>query len=113
MLLSLISPAYIKAAVFYGKNDLRIKETDIPKAKADEVVIKAMTCGICGTDIHIYECDEGVAATPAGTVLGHEFSYRQENNRLLSCAGTVPKTKALFLGLVLDRASFLILSSEV
>lgn len=64
----------MKAAVFYGKNDLRIEETDIPKAKADEVVIKVMACGICGTDIHIYEGDEGAAATPAGTVLGHEFA---------------------------------------
>lgn len=64
----------MKAAVFYGKNDLRIEEIEIPAAKADEVVVKVMACGICGTDIHIYEGDEGAAATPAGTVLGHEFA---------------------------------------
>ncbi len=64
----------MKAAVFYGKHNLKIEDIDIPKAKADEVVVKVMACGICGTDIHIYEGDEGAAATPPGTVLGHEFA---------------------------------------
>lgn len=64
----------MKAAVFYGKHDLKIKNINKPTAKADEVVVKVMACGICGTDIHIYEGDEGAAATPPGTVLGHEFA---------------------------------------
>ena len=46
----------------------------MPSPKADEVVIKVMACGICGTDIHIFETDEGAATTPKGTLLGHEFS---------------------------------------
>lgn len=64
----------MKAAVFYKKHDLQIEKKDIPRAGADEVVVKVMACGICGTDIHIFEGDEGAAPTPAGTVLGHEFS---------------------------------------
>lgn len=64
----------MKAAVFYGKHDLRIEEINKPVPGADEVLIKVMACGICGTDVHIFEGDEGAAATPAGTVLGHEFS---------------------------------------
>lgn len=64
----------MKAAVFYGKHDLRIENINKPTAGADEVVVKVMACGICGTDIHIYEGDEGAAATPPGTVLGHEFA---------------------------------------
>lgn len=64
----------MKAAVFYKKNDLRIENIDIPKVKSDEVLVKVMACGICGTDIHIYEGDEGAAKTPPHTVLGHEFS---------------------------------------
>lgn len=64
----------MKAAVFYGKHDLRLENIPLPKAKADEVVVKVMACGICGTDIHIYEGDEGAAQTPRGTVLGHEFA---------------------------------------
>lgn len=64
----------MKSAVFYGKGDLRVEEIKKPKAGVGEVVVKVMACGICGTDIHIYEGDEGAAATPPGTVLGHEFA---------------------------------------
>ncbi len=64
----------MKAAVFYGKQDLRVTDLPIPQPKAGEVVIRVKACGVCGTDRHIYEGDEGAAATPSGTVLGHEFS---------------------------------------
>lgn len=64
----------MKAAVFYEKNDLRIESIEKPTAKAGEVLIKVMACGICGTDVHIFHGDEGAAPTPAGTVLGHEFA---------------------------------------
>lgn len=64
----------MKAAVFYGKNDLRIEEIEKPVPRSDEVLVKVMACGICGTDVHIFHGDEGAAPTPAGTVLGHEFS---------------------------------------
>ena len=64
----------MKAAVFYGKNDLKIESVEKPTAKVGEVLIKVMACGICGTDVHIFHGDEGAAPTPAGTVLGHEFA---------------------------------------
>lgn len=64
----------MKAAVFYAKEDLRIEERDIPKAYGDKVLIKIKACGICGTDMHIFDGDEGAAPTPVGTTLGHEFS---------------------------------------
>ncbi len=64
----------MKAAVFYTKHDLRIEELAMPRAQKGEVVINVKACGICGTDMHIFEGDEGAAPTPAGTVLGHEFS---------------------------------------
>lgn len=64
----------MKAAVFYGKNDLRIEDIDMPQVNEDEVLIKVMACGICGTDMHIFDGGEGAAETPPKTVLGHEFS---------------------------------------
>lgn len=64
----------MKAAVFYTKEDLRVEEREIPKAYGDKVLIKIKACGICGTDMHIFDGDEGAAPTPAGTTLGHEFS---------------------------------------
>lgn len=64
----------MKAAVFYKSHDLRIEDLPTPSPKKDEVLIEVKACGICGTDIHIFEGDEGAAPTPPGTVLGHEFS---------------------------------------
>lgn len=64
----------MKAAVFYGKNDLRVEEIPTPKAGPGQVLLRVHACGICGTDVHIYEGDEGAAKSPAGTVLGHEFA---------------------------------------
>ncbi len=64
----------MKAGVFFDKNDLRVTEIEKPTPKANEVLIKVMACGICGTDVHIFCGDEGCFPTPAGTVLGHEFS---------------------------------------
>lgn len=64
----------MKAAVFYGKHDLRIQEIPIPDPGKDEVLIRVKACGICGTDVHIFNGDEGAAQTPPGTVLGHEFA---------------------------------------
>ena len=64
----------MKAAVFYGKGQLRVTEVPTPVPKSGEVLVRVMACGICGTDVHIFHGDEGAAATPPGTVLGHEFA---------------------------------------
>ena len=37
---------------------LEIKETEIPKIKPDEVLVKVKATSICGTDLHIYKWDE-------------------------------------------------------
>ncbi len=64
----------MKAAVFYGKNDLRVEERNIPEIGKDEVLVRVHACGICRTDVHIFCGDEGAASTPENTVLGHEFA---------------------------------------
>ncbi|MBQ7900939.1 MAG: zinc-dependent alcohol dehydrogenase family protein, partial [Clostridia bacterium] len=65
----------MKAAVFYGKENLKIENIKIPELSSpDDVLIRVRACGICGTDMHIFDGDEGAAPTPPGTVLGHEFA---------------------------------------
>lgn len=64
----------MKAAVFYGKHDLRIEEQPVAVPGDNEVLIKVHACGICGTDVHIFNGDEGAAKSPSGTILGHEFA---------------------------------------
>ena len=53
---------------------LKLKDVDIPKIKADEVLIKVKATAICGTDIHIWNWDVWASKTikPPMTV-GHEF----------------------------------------
>ncbi len=64
----------MKAAIFYGKKDIRVEETSILELRRGEVQIKVKACGVCGTDLHIYEGDEGAAECKPPNILGHEFS---------------------------------------
>lgn len=64
----------MKSAVFYGKHDLRVEQQPVPALGEQNVLIQVKACGICGTDVHIYEGDEGSAAVTPPTILGHEFS---------------------------------------
>ena len=64
----------MKAAVFHGKHDLRIEQIEMPKIKENEVLVKVAYCGVCGTDVHIFEGDKGCAEVHPPIVLGHEFS---------------------------------------
>lgn len=64
----------MKSAVFYGKHDIRVEEVEMPILHDQDVLIKVEACGICGTDVHIYEGDKGAATTTPPTILGHEFA---------------------------------------
>ena len=46
----------------------------MPAVGPDDVLIQVMACGVCGTDVHIYEGDKGAAPCTPPTILGHEFS---------------------------------------
>ncbi|MBI2472548.1 MAG: alcohol dehydrogenase catalytic domain-containing protein [Planctomycetes bacterium] len=56
-----------------------IKDVPTPNPADDEVLIKVKSCGICGSDTHLYETDEegyvifsGLTKLPC--IIGHEFS---------------------------------------
>ncbi len=64
----------MKSAVFYGKHDLRVEEAPKPQLGPTDVLIQVKACGVCGTDVHIYEGDQGAADVTPPTILGHEFA---------------------------------------
>ncbi len=64
----------MKAAVYKGNKTIDIDEVPIPLIADDDVLIKVQACGICGTDVHIYEGAEGAAETTPPVILGHEFA---------------------------------------
>ena len=64
----------MKSAVFYGKHDLRVEDSTKPAVGKRDVLINVKACGVCGTDVHIYEGDKGAADVTPPTILGHEFA---------------------------------------
>ncbi|MFQ7552650.1 MAG: alcohol dehydrogenase catalytic domain-containing protein [Blautia marasmi] len=64
----------MRSAVFYGKHDLRVEEHEVPAVGPHDVLIQVKVCGVCGTDVHIYEGDKGAAEVTPPTILGHEFA---------------------------------------
>ncbi|MDL2234491.1 zinc-dependent alcohol dehydrogenase family protein [Ruminococcaceae bacterium OttesenSCG-928-L11] len=64
----------MKCAVFHGIHDIRIEEHPVPVPGPGEALIRVKACGVCGTDVHIYEGDKGAADTTPPTILGHEFA---------------------------------------
>lgn len=64
----------MKAAVYYEAKTLKIEELEIPTPGPEEVQIRVKACGICGTDVHIYDGDGGSADVPSKTIIGHEYA---------------------------------------
>ena len=65
----------MKAAVFYGKGDIRVDEHyPMPEVGPESVLIQVKACGVCGTDVHIYGGAQGATECNPPVILGHEFS---------------------------------------
>lgn len=41
-------------AYMYGPKDLRIENVEVPELKANQVLVKTKSCGICGSDVHCF-----------------------------------------------------------
>lgn len=59
------------AAVFNGNKNIDLCDYSLRTLEKDELLIKVVCCGVCGTDRHIYE---GKAPSSIPVILGHEFS---------------------------------------
>lgn len=61
----------MKAAVLHAPGDIRIEEVAKPTLQGHEVLIKIHSCGICGTDFHVYKGDREVKFP---IIQGHEIA---------------------------------------
>ena len=53
---------------------LWLEDVPVPKIGINDVLIRVLRTGICGTDVHIYNWDEWAQATiPVPMTVGHEF----------------------------------------
>lgn len=61
----------MKAATYFGKEDLRVRETETPGLDTGEVLIEVDACAVCGTDLRTYRHGDRKITPPR--ILGHEF----------------------------------------
>jgi threonine 3-dehydrogenase len=62
-----------------GEPGLWLQEVPKPGLGINDVLIRVLKTGICGTDLHIYNWDDWAARTiPVPLVIGHEFVGRIE-----------------------------------
>jgi threonine dehydrogenase-like Zn-dependent dehydrogenase len=59
----------MKAAVLTGKRAIEIQDVPQPRPQKGEALIQVGYCGICGSDVHIFQ-----HGLPQPNILGHEFS---------------------------------------
>jgi L-iditol 2-dehydrogenase len=64
----------MKAALLYGVKDLRVEEVEVPKAKAQEVLVKVRAATTCGTDVKIFQRGYVEKIIRLPTIFGHEWA---------------------------------------
>jgi len=71
----------MKALIYIEPFKVDIVNKDLRKPNSDELIIKIYSCGVCGTDFHIFK---GESFAKSNTILGHEFSgiIADNNNHL-------------------------------
>src|SRR3954470_12483052 len=62
----------MQAAVYRGKNDVRLETVPVPEIGKGELLVRVHTCGICGTDLK--KIHTGSHSAPR--IFGHEMSGR-------------------------------------
>lgn len=73
----------MRAAVWYGRNDIKVQSVSAPKPSSGEVKVRIKSCGVCGSDVHEYY--EGPFLIPVRphpltgrslgpVILGHEIA---------------------------------------
>jgi L-iditol 2-dehydrogenase len=63
-------PTTMQAAVYRGKDDVRLETVPVPEIGAGELLVRIHTCGICGTDLK--KISTGSHSAPR--IFGHEMA---------------------------------------
>ena len=67
----------MKAAIFNGPMDITMEDVETPSIQSTDILIKVLSCGICGSDLHMYKLglftDIICRNSEAGPIPGHEY----------------------------------------
>lgn len=64
----------MQAALWYGPEDLRLEEIDLPKIGPDEVLVKIGAALTCGTDFKLFRRGHPILARVCPAPFGHEMA---------------------------------------
>ena len=68
----IIGGIYLQCVKITGAKKLKVEEMEMPERSRSDVIIKVNSCGICGSDIHVYHGKHPFTSYPV--TLGHEVS---------------------------------------
>ena len=64
----------MRAAVLYGPGDIRVEDKPVPRPGPGEVLVKVAVCGMCGTDLKIYDGHFPQTPPYGSFTPGHEWA---------------------------------------
>lgn len=65
----------MKAARLYATGDIRVEDVKVPDLESNQVLIRVMAVGVCGSDVHYYRHGHiGDSHLQGPLILGHELS---------------------------------------
>lgn len=67
-------PETMRAAVLYGPGDIRVEDKPVPRPGPGEVLVKVSVCGMCGTDLKIYDGHFPQTPPYGAFTPGHEWA---------------------------------------
>lgn len=63
----------MKRAIYNGVKDISVEEYEKPELTANDILVKVMRDGICGSDLHAYNIGGDEIGIFKGAAIGHEF----------------------------------------
>ena len=67
-------PEIMRAAVLFGPGDIRVVDRRVPQPGPDEVLVKVAMCGMCGTDLKIFDGHFPLTPPFGDYTPGHEWT---------------------------------------
>lgn len=64
----------MEAVVQTGSSTIEVKEVTRPVIEADQVLIKVLATGVCGSDVHAYLYEGGYEWVKLPRIMGHEYA---------------------------------------
>jgi L-iditol 2-dehydrogenase len=100
----------MKAATYFGKEDLRVIEHAVPQLDDGEVLLKISACSVCGTDLRTYRHGDKKIIPPR--ILGHEFCATVVESRAPDAHVKVGDRVVMYIVIVHERDRYVEMGRE-